>query len=161
MPRGDRALPAACVDHLRAADTILHAGDFMTTAVLHELEALGPPVHAVFGNVDEQALRALLPESRVVHAAGASIGMVHNAGPAKGRLARLRARFPDADAVVFGHSHIPAHEDEAGFQIFNPGSPTERRNAPHHTMGLAIVEAGRLRFQLIVFDRGAPPAAAT
>lgn len=155
MPRGDRALPAACVEHLRSADAILHAGDFMTTAVLRELEALGPPVHAVYGNVDEQALRALLPKSRVVEAAGARIGMVHDAGRAKGRLARLRARFPDADAVVFGHSHIPAHEEEAGFQIFNPGSPTERRNAPHHTMGLAVVEAGRPRFALVVFELGA------
>jgi putative phosphoesterase len=155
MPRGDRALPAACVEHLRAADAILHAGDFLTVAVLGELEALGPPVHGVYGNVDEQALRRLLPETRVVKAAGARIGMVHDSGPAKGRLARLRARFPDADAVVFGHSHIPAHEEKDGFQIFNPGSPTERRSAPHHTMGVAIVEDGRVRIQLIVFELGA------
>lgn len=152
MPRRDRALPAACVQHLRAADAILHAGDLMTVAVLRELEALGPPVHAVYGNVDEQALRMLLPEARVVEAAGARIAMVHDSGPARGRLARLRARFPDADAVVFGHSHIPAHDEQAGFQIFNPGSPTERRSAPHHTMGLAVVEAGRPRFALIVFE---------
>ena len=56
--------------------------------------------------------------------------MIHDAGPAKGRLERLRARFPDADAVVFGHSHMPLHEERDGFQIFNPGSPTERRRAP-------------------------------
>ena len=155
MPRGDRALPAACIGHLRAADAILHAGDFMTTAVLRELEALGPPVHAVYGNVDEQALRMLLPETRVVEVAGARIGMVHDSGPAKGRLARLRGRFRDADTVVFGHSHIPAHEERDGFQIFNPGSPTERRNAPHHTMGLATIEAGRPRFELVVFELGA------
>ena len=155
MPRGNRALPTACVEHLRSADVILHAGDFMATAVLHELEALGPPVHAVYGNVDEQALRMLLPETRVVEAAGVRIGMVHNSGPAKGRLARLRARFPDADAVVFGHSHIPVHEEQAGFQIFNPGSPTERRSAPHHTMGIATIEAGRPRFALVVSELGA------
>jgi putative phosphoesterase len=127
----------------------------MTTAVLRALEALGPPVHAVHGNVDEQALRMLLPETRVVEAAGVRIGMVHDSGPAGGRLARLRARFPDADAVVFGHSHIPAHEERDGFQIFNPGSPTERRSAPHHTMGLALMEAGRPRFELVVFELGA------
>jgi uncharacterized protein len=51
--------------------------------------------------------------------------------------------------VVFGHSHLPLHEEEAGFQIFNPGSPTERRRAPEHTMGLARIEAGRVRFELV------------
>ena len=61
----------------------------------------------------------------------------------------MRRRFPDADAVVFGHSHIPLLESEPGFTIFNPGSPTERRRAPHHTMGIATVEDGRLRFELV------------
>ena len=65
----------------------------------------------------------------------------------------MRARFPNADAVVFGHSHMPLHERAAdGFQIFNPGSPTERRRAPHHTMGIARVEKGELRFELIDLD---------
>jgi predicted phosphodiesterase len=86
-----------------------------------------------------------------VDAAGLAIGLVHDAGPAKGRLARLRRRFPDADAVVFGHSHIPLHEHASGgFQIFNPGSPTERRRAPAHTMGIATAAGGRLTFELIV-----------
>ena len=62
----------------------------------------------------------------------------------------MRARFKDADAVVFGHSHLPLHEiADDGFQIFNPGSPTERRSAPSHTMGIATVEEGRLQFELI------------
>ena len=79
--------------------------------------------------------------------------MLHDAGPADRRLARLRRRFPDADAVVFGHSHIPLHEERDGFQIFNPGSPTERRRSPAHTMGIARAEGGRLAFELI--DLGA------
>jgi hypothetical protein len=152
MPRGSRALPAACVERLRSADAILHAGDFMTVAVLRELEALGPPVHAVHGNMDEALLRARLPETRIVQAAGARIAMVHDAGPATGRLARLRRRFPGAAAAVFGHSHLPLHEEQGGFQIFNPGSPTERRRAPTHTMGVATVEAGRVTFRLITLD---------
>ena len=63
----------------------------------------------------------------------------------------MRKRFPDADAVVFGHSHLPLHERSPdGFQIFNPGSPTERRRAPRHTMGIATVSGGRVAFELIV-----------
>ena len=150
MPRGKRALPAACVAELRAADAILHAGDFMRLEVLRALEALGPPVHGIHGNVDEDALCRMLPTARVVEAAGARIAMLHDAGQRTGRLARMRARFKDADALVFGHSHLPLHEQAPdGFQIFNPGSPTERRSAPEHTMGIATIEDGRPRFELL------------
>jgi uncharacterized protein len=149
LPRGNRRLPAACVERLRAADAILHAGDFIAAGVLAELEALGPPLHAVHGNVDGPDLQMRLPRVRIVEAAGARIGMIHDAGPAAGRLARLRRLFPDADAVVFGHSHIPLHEAAEGFQIFNPGSPTDRRRAPRHTMGMATVEDGAVTFALV------------
>jgi putative phosphoesterase len=153
LPRGRRRLPGACVERLRAADLVLHAGDIATAEVLAELEALGPPVRAVYGNVDEAALRARLPEALVVEAAGARVAMIHDAGPAAGRAARLRRRFPDADAVVFGHSHIPLHETGAdGLQIFNPGSPTDRRRQPRHTMGLARVQAGAIAFELVTLD---------
>jgi putative phosphoesterase len=150
LPRGNRALPDASVERLRAADAILHAGDFSETEVLAALEALGPPVHAVRGNVDSCELQARLPLTRVVEAEGARIAMIHDAGPAAGRLRRMRRRFPDADAVVFGHSHIPLLERDAAFAIFNPGSPTERRRSPHHTMGVATVEQGRLEFELVI-----------
>jgi len=150
LPRGARRIPEACLERLRAADLILHAGDLAAASVLDELEALGPPVAAVHGNVDEPALQARLPGTRVVEADGVRIGMVHDAGPATGRLERQRAAFPGCAAVVFGHSHIPLHETAAdGFQIFNPGSPTERRRAPAHTMGIATAADGRIAFELI------------
>jgi uncharacterized protein len=152
LPRGSRTLPVACVERLRAADLILHAGDFATAGVLADLRALGPPVEAVYGNVDDHEVRALLPSARLVEAGPARIAMIHDAGPAGGRLARLRGRFPSADAVVFGHSHIPLHERDpaTGFQIFNPGSPTDRRRQPTHTMGEArIGEDGAVSFELI------------
>ena len=76
--------------------------------------------------------------------------MVHDAGPASGRLERLRRRFPDCDAVVFGHSHIPLHEGTPdGFQIFNPGSPTDRRRQPVHTMGIAMAADGRVALEIV------------
>ena len=149
MPRGGRALPAECVERMKAADAILHAGDLIEVSVLELLLSLGPPVHAIRGNVDSAELQARLPLVRTVEAAGARIAMIHDAGPADGRLARMRRRFPDADAVVFGHSHLPLHEERDGFAIFNPGSPTERRRAPHHTMGLATVDGGRITFELV------------
>jgi hypothetical protein len=141
------------VSELRAADLILHGGDVSTAAVLDEIESLGPPVVAVHGNVDEAALRTRLPQERMVDAGGARIAMVHDAGPSKGRLERMRLRFPEADAVVFGHSHIPLHEQRDGFQIFNPGSPTDRRRQPRHTMGVAeVTDGGQVRFRLLALD---------
>jgi predicted phosphodiesterase len=110
-------------------------------------------VAAIHGNTDSSQLREELPKTRVVEAAGARIGMVHDAGPASGRLERMRARFPDAHSVVFGHSHVPLHEtDPDGFQIFNPGSATDRRRQPRHTMGLARVKNGDVEFELITLD---------
>jgi uncharacterized protein len=106
----------------------------------------------VHGNVDSAELRERLPEARTVEAAGARIAILHDAGPARGRLARMRLRFPDADAVVFGHSHIPLHESGDGFQIFNPGSPTDRRRQPRHTMGVARVERGSVSFEVLYLD---------
>jgi uncharacterized protein len=151
MPRGGRRLPAPFVERIAAADLLLHAGDFATLEVLRELERIGPPLAAVHGNVDTADVRRLLPAERVVEVGVARIAMLHDAGPAAGRLERMRARFGDrAEAVVFGHSHLPLHERaEDGFQIFNPGSPTERRRAPAHTMGLARVEGSTVEFELI------------
>ena len=150
MPRGSRRLPDACVQRIAGADLVLHAGDFTSATTYGEIELIGPPLLAVHGNVDDAELRRRLPADRIVEAAGARIAMTHDAGPANGRLARLRRRFPHADACVFGHSHLPLHEERDGFQIFNPGSPTERRRAPSHTMGLARVEDGGVAFELVV-----------
>jgi uncharacterized protein len=149
MPRGARRLPESCVTRLKAADLIVHAGDFVRLSVLKQFEAYGRTV-AVQGNVDDAELRALLPSRQMIDVGDLRIGVVHDAGPASGRLERLRAWFPDADGVVFGHSHIPLHERASDdFQIFNPGSPTERRRAAQHTMGMALVDDGVLTFELI------------
>jgi putative phosphoesterase len=146
LPRGERRLPDCCVDALRAADLIVHAGDFSGPSVLADLRQLGP-VAAVHGNVDSPELRRELPETISLELEDVVLGVIHDAGPAKGRLERLRVRFPEADAVVFGHSHMPLHEERGGFQIFNPGSPTERRRAPQRSMGKAKVDGGRIEFE--------------
>ena len=152
LPKGQRRIPEPCLERMRECDLIIHAGDFSTAEVVRELRAIGPPLVGVHGNVDTEEVRRLLPATAVVDAGDAKIGVVHNAGPAYGRLERLRSRFPDADAVVFGHSHVPLHEERDGFQIFNPGSPTDRRREPHHTMGVARIENGRIVFERIDLD---------
>jgi putative phosphoesterase len=152
LPRGARRLPEACLELLRGADLILHAGDLSALSLLEELRALGPPVHAVHGNADEPAVRELLPKELVVEAEAARIGMAHLPGPRTGREARLARRFPGCAAVVYGHTHLPQVERHGEVWILNPGSPTERRRAPAHTMLLLEVEAGTLRPELVTLD---------
>jgi uncharacterized protein len=149
LPRGTRRLPDRCLAELRAADAILHAGDLIALSFLDELRELGPPVHAVAGNVDEPALRELLPEELTVELAGRRIGLVHIPGPRAGREARLTARFPGCAAVVYGHTHLPQLEQCDGVWIVNPGSPTERRRAPFRSMAILEVGSGGVEGRLI------------
>ena len=138
-----RRLPDAAYALLEGADAILHAGDIVVGEVLDELRGFAP-VHAVLGNNDHD-LVGLLPETLAEDVDGVRIGMIHDSGSSSGRAGRMRRRFPDADVVVFGHSHIPC--DEVGLDgqlLFNPGSPTERRAQPRHTMGVLVVEDGRV-----------------
>ena len=149
MPRGGRRLPDACVERLRAADVILHAGDVVAQPVLEELAALGPSVHAVHGNMDEEALCERLPATLVAEVGGLRIGMTHDPGPRAGREERLAARFPGCAAVVYGHTHEPQVARVGATWILNPGSPTERRRAPSHTMLVLEVAGERIRPELI------------
>jgi putative phosphoesterase len=148
-PRYWKACPPEVARRLEGVDLILHAGDVCRAAVLEELAAFAP-VRAVLGNNDDPDVAAWgAPETLRLDLDGLPAAMVHDAGPARGRPGRLRARFPGAELVVFGHSHIPldlvvGSAGGDGPRLFNPGSPTDRRRQPRGTMGLLRVEGGRL-----------------
>jgi uncharacterized protein len=143
-PRFWKACPAAVARRLEGAHLILHAGDVCRAWVLEELAAFAP-VRAVLGNNDDPDVAAWgAPETLELDLDGLPVAMVHDAGPAAGRARRLRRRFPTAELVVFGHSHIPLDETGEGLRILNPGSPTDKRRQPRGTMGLLRVEGGRL-----------------
>lgn len=139
MPRGGRQLPAECVRLLEGADLILHTGDVTAASVLTQIESFAP-VAAVHGNMDEPELRMSLPGQRVVQAEGIRIGLVHDARGAAGRHQRLLEAFPGCDVIAYGHTHLPELERVGETWILNPGSPTERRRAPQHTM--IVLEGG-------------------
>jgi putative phosphoesterase len=140
---GKRRLPDAAYAHLDRADVILHAGDILVGEVLDELRGFAP-VHAVLGNNDAE-LVGLLPETECLVLDGVRIAMIHDSGPSAGRAGRMHRRFPDAGVVVFGHSHIPWDDSGVDGQLlFNPGSPTERRSQPNHTLGTLDLDGGRV-----------------
>jgi uncharacterized protein len=135
-------LPAACVAALTAADMIVHAGDICDLATLSMLRQLGPVV-AVRGNMDDEQVSDLLGQVAIVEMEGVTLAVVHDGGPEAGRLQRMRRRFPEADGIVFGHSHVPAHVvADDGVFILNPGSPTDRRRQPRHSMAEIEIEGG-------------------
>jgi uncharacterized protein len=131
------------------SDLVLHGGDFVSQQFLEQLREIGPPVEGISGNMDEPALKEALPKQRVVEVEGVRIGMVHDAGPRAGREARLAARFEDCDAVVYGHTHVPQVEQFQHLWVLNPGSPTERRSAPVHSMIVLSIRGRRLTPELI------------
>jgi putative phosphoesterase len=151
VPAGapSRWLPAQAEPYLSAADLILHAGDLLDSGVLERLRHYAP-VRAVLGNNDH-SLVGLLPQVITFDVEGVRIGMIHDSGPSAGRARRLRRRFPDADVVVFGHSHAPFNEiGEDGQLLFNPGSPTQRRAQPSHSLGVLEVAEGKVVERRIV-----------
>jgi len=145
VPKRARDLPADVWAAVEAADIVVHAGDWVDVALVDRMQARSNQLVGVWGNNDGPALRARLPEVARVELCGVRLAVVHETGPATGREARCAAAFPDVDALVFGHSHIPWDTTApTGLRLLNPGSPTDRRRQPHCTYLTAVADGGRL-----------------
>ncbi len=144
VPRRARALPPPLWAEVERADLVVHAGDWVQATLLDELEARAHRVLGVWGNNDGADLRSRLPEVAYCEIEGVRVGVVHETGPSQGREHRLRARFPDLDLLVFGHSHIPWDTDVDGLRLLNPGSPTDRRRQPHGSYLTLTVSRGEI-----------------
>jgi putative phosphoesterase len=142
-PRRRGPLPAALLAACARADRILHTGDVVDADVLDELGALAP-LDGVAGNCDGWDVAVRVPAEQTVDLGGLRVALVHDPGPERGRRARLHARFPDARAVCFGHTHLPVCDDDDGLLLLNPGSPTERRRAPWHSYAELTIGPGEL-----------------
>jgi len=149
-PRFWKRMPPAVARHLPGADLILHAGDVCTPDVLEELSAYAP-VRVVWGNNDGPEVAAWgAQETLEFELEGLRLAVIHDSGPSKGRGRRMRQRFPTAELVVFGHSHIPVDLAEDGVRLFNPGSPTDKRRQPYRTLGvLTIEDAGLVGSEIV------------
>jgi putative phosphoesterase len=136
-------LPERLLLALRHCDAIVHAGDIVSRQALEDLRRLAP-VYAVLGNNDHE-LVGELPEQLRLELEGVQLAVLHDSGALKGRAGRMSRRFPGAQIVVFGHSHVPVDEEGAGGQLlFNPGSPTQRRAQPRPTFGSLRLERGHV-----------------
>jgi putative phosphoesterase len=137
-------LPAQVWDEVDRADVVVHAGDWVDVRLLDELEERAHRFIGVFGNNDGPALQARLPEVARQTLAGVRVTVVHETGATQGRERRALERFPEADLLVFGHSHIPWATSMGGLRLLNPGSPTDRRREPDCTFLTLTVERGHI-----------------
>lgn len=143
-PRFWKRCPSSVAAHLDGADLILHAGDVCVPSVLDELMAFAP-VRVVLGNNDGPDVADWgAPETLELELAGLRVAMIHDAGAKDGRLRRMHRRFPTADVVIFGHSHIPLDAADENVRILNPGSPTDKRRQPHRTLAELVIDDGGL-----------------
>lgn len=159
FPGRGTLLPEACLEAVARADLVIHAGDLADIATLQMLRSLGRPLVAVHGNADDDEVRRELPATAEVDVGPLRLAVVHNGGPEAGRLDRMRRKFPGAGGVVFGHSHIPLHQAAPdGFFIVNPGSATDRRRQPRHSMAeLTVPARGRPRVAFLAVDEPTGP----
>ncbi|HEV8597083.1 MAG TPA: metallophosphoesterase family protein [Candidatus Dormibacteraeota bacterium] len=132
-------LPPSVFTALEGVDLILHAGDINAGSTIAALARIAP-VQAVRGDHD----RALpeLPEARELTIEGKRIVLVHGQRsrwieepntllwtlslgyftPNRGLARSLHRRFPDADVIVYGHTHRSHAQRVGGALVFNPGA---------------------------------------
>jgi uncharacterized protein len=141
----DEALPEAVTDLARSCDGVIHAGDVNTPGALARVRALGPSTVAL-GNMDHLALTGMLPEIAEVTVEGVKIGVIHGWGAPRGIVQRIlpKVRELGFSVVVYGHSHQPDISGAEGILFINPGSATDRRSAPYHSVGILEVAGGEV-----------------
>ncbi len=130
-------------------DLVLHAGDLVDEDLLSHFSFC--PVLAVCGNMDRPSKD--LPGRRIIRIGPFRIGLIHGWGSPRGLEERLLGAFAGEkiDCLVYGHSHMPACHRANDLLFFNPGSPTERRSAPCHSVGLLEV-ADSIGGQILALD---------
>jgi len=160
VPKRARELPAEVWDAVDRADVVVHAGDWVSAELLDQLSDRARVLHGVYGNNDGAELRARLPEIARWEVEGLRFAAIHETGAAAGRERRMDELFPDADVLVFGHSHIPWDTTTpGGLRLLNPGSPTDRRRQPYCSYQWMRVDDGAVRdVELVLLNRAGPAA---
>ncbi len=144
------ALPKGMLKDFKTVDLIIHAGDFCS---LEDLKALTKikEVKAVYGNMDDAALRHLFPRRQILKVGSWYVGVFHGDGAPEDILNVVQTEFKTekVDAIIFGHSHQPFNERIKGILYFNPGSPTDLVFAPYRSYGILEEKQGQLVGRII------------
>lgn len=153
IPVRAKKLPQELVAECQNADFIIHAGDWQTMDVFHELSAYAK-TDGVTGNVDPWDILDRFGKKKIFEIEGLKIGVIHGDGIRNTTEQRAFDAFADdnVDIIVFGHSHVPVMRDEGSVTLFNPGSPTDKRRQSQYSFGLLeISDSWELRH--VFFDK--------
>lgn len=135
IPTIVRALPPAVFKAFNGVDLILHAGDIVDLSVLEELGTLAP-VEAVAGNMDDAETQRRLPRKKIIPIGAYRVGLIHGKYRIDVQKTMIRQEFDNVDVIVYGHSHTPFWGKIDDVYFLNPGSPTDNRHAPYHSVAL-------------------------
>lgn len=136
---------------LEDCDLVLHTGDVNARWVLDELSAIAP-LRAVGGNNEEDELDCNLDLELFFEIGAFTIGLMHGHHPKlPARQYTLDRMRGVVDCAVYGHSHRPEIVERDGLLMVNPGSPTQKRYAPHSTFAILTVDT-TLDARLIALD---------
>lgn len=113
-------LRAEALSAFVGVDVILHAGDIGSIDIITVLETIAP-VHAVHGNTDDFEVRQRYGESLDITLDGKRIAVAHGHLLGAPTPLQLREAFPDADVIVYGHTHKPLL-DAGPPVVVNPGA---------------------------------------
>ncbi|EWG09783.1 phosphodiesterase, MJ0936 family protein [Cytobacillus firmus DS1] len=152
MPKKSKQLPGVLLNEMNGCDLMIHAGDWQSIELYHELKECAP-VEGVYGNTDSDELRAILKGKILLEIEGYKIGVVHGHGRGLTTEKRCIEAFDDeeVDAIIFGHSHIPVKKLHNEVILFNPGSPTDKRRQPNYSFGILEI-TDELKFNHVFFD---------
>lgn len=137
IPFRAKKLPKQLLEACQEADFIVHAGDWQTMDVYHELAAYAE-IDGVTGNVDPWDILEKFGRKKIFTFGELKVGVVHGDSPQKPTEQQAYDTFAndDVDIIVFGHSHTPVMREVDGVTLFNPGSPTDKRRQAQFSFGL-------------------------
>jgi uncharacterized protein len=135
-------LPEDVFDAFERVDHILHAGDVGDADILVQLSALAP-VSAVYGNTDGFDVRGTLSQVAKLELDGFLITVTHGDQLGIPTPAGLHAAFPEAEIIVFGHTHRPVLElVDRTVTVMNPGSASVPPADIAPSVGIMELEPG-------------------
>lgn len=152
IPIFAKDLPKKVREYFKDCDLIIHAGDFTRKIAMDKLQELAE-TKAVWGNMDSDELKKLLPEKLIIEAEGKKIGVFHGKGTGKKVLESVKQAFSEKmDVIIFGHSHVPVNIVEGGTLFFNPGSAGDMVFSGQRSFGIIDVENGRIKAEVIKIE---------
>jgi len=138
IPDKAKEIPAEVLEEFKKVDMVIHVGDLVDLSVLDELKSVCKNVSAVWGNMDPEEIKQILPQKEILKVEKFRIGVMHGFGAPNKLMDVMETAFAcdNVNIIIFGHSHYSVNEKRKGIIYFNPGSVTDKVFAPFNSYGI-------------------------